>query len=501
MAEAWSAKSIGPGLSYGGIRAYVSGSASAVDGWTSRVTLGGHVEAIRISGWSIQWGGYVDGSDVTGTQGGTASNSGSAWADVSGSYMSASVDIRQGNTARTVAVQTWCRYTNYQDSTIVWATAYVTIPARQSHTVRYDANGGTGAPSAQTKWYGDPLTLSSIVPTRENYRFDGWATSSTGTVAYRAGGVYSADADVTLYACWTLLYKAPTVNYAKGWRVASATSTDETTMGEWARCRFDWSVDTSIYPDNTGASFAATATITAADGTATTATPTLSPTAPSGTSGTVYAVVACPTGSTASVSVTVTDSCEKAGSTTATGSVGTAHPPLEFANSGTSVGLLNSAPASGGISLGGVTLTGVHDVIASGTAKRLANVLANEAVVLYSNDAGTKTSFSLSESAANFEALDVFFVHDVGTSVDFSTRLYEPNGRIATLWGISPTTDGTIAQLAWSSWLVTDKTVKGYGESYINFGKTSGGVSWGSQGALGQGHLAVRAVVGYRKLA
>jgi uncharacterized repeat protein (TIGR02543 family) len=499
MAEGYSAKSTAPGLSYGGIRAYVSGSVTSVDGWTSRVTLGGHVEAIKISDWAIQWGGYVDGSNATGDQSGTANNSGSSWADVSGSYMSATRDIRQGNTARTVAVSSWCRFTNYQDSTIVWATTYVTIPARQSHTVTYDANGGTGAPSAQTKWYGDPLMLSSSVPTRENYRFDGWATSKGGSVAYRAGGTYGADADVTLYAVWTLLYKAPTVNYAKGFRVASADATAETTMGEFVRCQFDWSVDTSIYSDNTAASFAATATITAADDTATTATPTLSPTAPSGTSGTVYAVVACPTGSTASVTVTVTDSCEKAGSTSATGSVGTAHPPLEFANAGTSVGLLNSAPAAAGISLGGVTLTGVHDVVASGTAKRLANVLANEAVVLYSNNAGTKASFSLSESAANFEAIDVFFFDDVGSSkVDLSTRLYKPNGRIATLHGISTTS--TTAQYAWSSWKFSAKSVTTLGECYININYgTSGGICWSK--ATSTQHIAVRAVIGYRKLA
>ena len=499
MVEGYSAKVVAPGLSYGGIRAYVNASVSTVDGWTSRVTLGSCVDAIRISDWAIQFGGYIDGTNATGDQSGTANNSGSSWATVSGSSLAATRDIRQGNTARVVPVQAWCRFTNYQDSTIVWATVYVTVPARQSHTVTYDANDGTGAPSAQTKWYGDVLTLSSATPTRDNYRFDGWATSKGGSVVYGAGGLYEADADVTLYACWTLLYKAPTVNYAKGFRAASATSTDEATMGEYVRCQFDWSVDTSIYSDNTGASFAATATITAADGTATTATPTLSPTAPSGTSGTVYAVVACPTGSTASVTVTVTDSCERAGSTSAAGSVGTAHVPLEFANSGTSVGLLSSAPASGGISLGGLTLTGANDVVASATTKRLANVLAAEAVVLYSNDAGTTSSFTLSESAANFEAMDIFFFHDIGSeNVDYSTRLYKPNGRIATLHGMS--TVNTTAQYAWSSWAISGKTVTALGECYINFTKAvDGGVSWGT--ADSTPHLRVRAVVGYRKLA
>ena len=36
-----------------------------------------------------------------------------------------------------------------------------TIPALDSYTVSYNANGGSGAPSSQTKWYGKTLILSS----------------------------------------------------------------------------------------------------------------------------------------------------------------------------------------------------------------------------------------------------------------------------------------------------------------------------------------------------
>ena len=73
-----------------------------------------------------------------------------------------------------------------------------------TYTVSYNANGGTGAPSAQTKTYGTNLTLSSTVPTRTNYTFLGWATSSAGSVAYQPGGTYSANAGVTLYAIWAV---------------------------------------------------------------------------------------------------------------------------------------------------------------------------------------------------------------------------------------------------------------------------------------------------------
>lgn len=71
-----------------------------------------------------------------------------------------------------------------------------------TYTVSYNANGGSGAPSAQTKTYNVSLTLSSTVPTRTGYIFQGWATSSTGAVAYQPSGSYTANASVTLYAIW-----------------------------------------------------------------------------------------------------------------------------------------------------------------------------------------------------------------------------------------------------------------------------------------------------------
>lgn len=93
------------------------------------------------------------------------------------------------------------------------ATTSYTIPALASYTVSYNANGGSGAPSSQTKYYGKTLTLSSTKPTRSGYTFVGWGTSATDTTAdYSAGGSYTANASDTLYAIWkktiTLTYDA-----------------------------------------------------------------------------------------------------------------------------------------------------------------------------------------------------------------------------------------------------------------------------------------------------
>ncbi len=75
--------------------------------------------------------------------------------------------------------------------------------SNDTYTVSYNANGGSGAPSSQTKRYGVSLTLSSTIPTRSGYSFLGWSTSSTATSpTYYAGGTYSANAGATLYAVW-----------------------------------------------------------------------------------------------------------------------------------------------------------------------------------------------------------------------------------------------------------------------------------------------------------
>ena len=74
---------------------------------------------------------------------------------------------------------------------------------RSSFAVSYNANGGSGAPSAQTKYYGTNLTLSSTTPTKSNYTFLGWGTSASDTsVDYAAGATYTSNASTTLYAIW-----------------------------------------------------------------------------------------------------------------------------------------------------------------------------------------------------------------------------------------------------------------------------------------------------------
>ena len=73
-----------------------------------------------------------------------------------------------------------------------------------TYSVQYNANGGNGAPGAQTKTYGSNLGLSNTRPWRTGYTFKGWSTSPGGAVVYQPGSTYSANTGVTLYAVWQI---------------------------------------------------------------------------------------------------------------------------------------------------------------------------------------------------------------------------------------------------------------------------------------------------------
>jgi uncharacterized repeat protein (TIGR02543 family) len=114
-----------------------------------------------------------------------------------------------------------------------------------TYDVKYNANGGSGAPGDQTKTYGVTLTLSSTKPTRTNYTFKGWGTSASATtVAYQAGGSYTANTGITLYAIWVLAYTKPRITNFSVKRCTSDGTLDDS--GTYARVAFDWACDRSV---------------------------------------------------------------------------------------------------------------------------------------------------------------------------------------------------------------------------------------------------------------
>lgn len=133
-------------------------------------------------------------------------------------------------------------YTSYSSGTLSSTCEFDWYPTLPTYTIQYNANGGQGAPSNQTKEYGTAVTLSTSIPTRENYNFVGWATSSTATsAAYQAGDSYTANAAVTLYAVWELAYLPPT-SVLTAYRVQAGTTT-RSAEGTEVYATVDWAAN------------------------------------------------------------------------------------------------------------------------------------------------------------------------------------------------------------------------------------------------------------------
>lgn len=109
----------------------------------------------------------------------------------------------------------------------------ITAPDPPTYTITYNANGGTGAPSKQTKTHGVSITLSTTKPTKSatspgtykvtlnanggicstsslsatrttTYTFSKWNTSSSGSgTSYNPGATFTGNYDLYLYAIYT----------------------------------------------------------------------------------------------------------------------------------------------------------------------------------------------------------------------------------------------------------------------------------------------------------
>ena len=148
------------------------------------VSVGGTSKSISLSH-------YVDfGASDWVTWGATDTS----WTGLTGTSISVSTTMQSGTPAYSGA-------TFSGNATMSWST----------YTVSYNANGGSGAPSSQTKTHGTNLTLSSTKPTKTGYTFKGWSLTKDGSVYYQAGGTCGKNEDLTLYAVWE--ENILTVNY------------------------------------------------------------------------------------------------------------------------------------------------------------------------------------------------------------------------------------------------------------------------------------------------
>lgn len=74
---------------------------------------------------------------------------------------------------------------------------------KETFTVTFDANGGTGTMEAQTFTEGEAQALTRNAFTYDGHTFSGWNTVQSGSGAsYTDGQTITATADLTLYAQW-----------------------------------------------------------------------------------------------------------------------------------------------------------------------------------------------------------------------------------------------------------------------------------------------------------
>ena len=94
-------------------------------------------------------------------------------------------------------------------------TGSLTKISPKTYTVSYSANGGSGAPSSQTKTHGTDLRISSTVPTKTGYTFKRWVSTRAGQNFYfNPGSTTAFNGDQELIAEWE--ENILTVNYYSG---------------------------------------------------------------------------------------------------------------------------------------------------------------------------------------------------------------------------------------------------------------------------------------------
>lgn len=180
---------------------------TATSGTVTRTSATAYTVVLNVA-WETYYSGAQTNYGMSATSGGvtktisafngTKRSSGSA--QFTGTYSISG----NGSASKTITVTFKNFNTDNGDSASKSISLNVSVPAWTSYTIKYNANGGSGAPSSQTKWKNQALTLSSTKPTRTGYTFKNWNTAQGGGgTSYASGASYTANAAATLYAQWT----------------------------------------------------------------------------------------------------------------------------------------------------------------------------------------------------------------------------------------------------------------------------------------------------------
>ena len=226
-------------------------------------------------------------------------------------------DFLGWSTSSTATSATWAAggsYTTNASDTLyaVWKTA-------ATYAITYNANGGSGAPSSQTKKHNVDIILSSTKPTKAGYKFKGWGlSSSTTTVSYQPGDTYATNTNLTIYAVWSSSYRSPRITNASVGRQLDSNGNPTTK----ASVSFGWATDNDVKSPITISVGSSTYNVTA-----------------SGTSGTVNTIVGSDgtfdLNSSYNFAITVSDS---SGSTTIVRTLDSTSYIMDFKQNGIAFG-------------------------------------------------------------------------------------------------------------------------------------------------------------------
>lgn len=179
---------------------------TATGGTVTRTSATQYTVKINVS-WETYYSGAQTNYGMTAASGGVtytiSAFNGTKRSSGSGTFTGTYSISGNGSATKTITVTFKNFNTDNGDNASKNVSFTVSVPAWTSYTIKYNANGGSGAPSSQTKWKDQTLKLSTTKPTRTGYSFLGWSTSSSATSAtYAAGANYTANAAATLYAVW-----------------------------------------------------------------------------------------------------------------------------------------------------------------------------------------------------------------------------------------------------------------------------------------------------------
>jgi uncharacterized repeat protein (TIGR02543 family) len=103
----------------------------------------------------------------------------------------------------------WCTNTSntgtkyYSGSSTYTGNTTLTLYAIWKANITFNNNGGSGAPTGQTKPYGENYTIPSATMSRTGYSFWHWNTKADNSgTAYVSGDRYTTHAPLALYAIW-----------------------------------------------------------------------------------------------------------------------------------------------------------------------------------------------------------------------------------------------------------------------------------------------------------